>query len=282
MKNKFELFLHLLFLTLFIISISLAGEKNKTPDINNMTKNYYLYSSDTSHSIAIYKINPNTGDLIFIKKVDVGGQPGSLTVDPTHSFLYAAIRSTNSISSFKINFQTGDLTLLSTIQIGMNPVFVRTDRTGRFLFTTDNNMNIASMFLIGQTGAVQSGAVQLITTAEFPHSLQTDPTNRFLYIPCRTGEKIQRFIFDSSIGTLSTNSQDMTTPDSTGPRHLEFHTVLNIVYVVNEFGRSVTAYQIDTSDGTLSAFQTRSIIPPNVARPKAPNKRRRRYTPHAG
>jgi 6-phosphogluconolactonase len=128
------------------------------------------------------------------------------------------------------------------------------------------------LFLIEQTGAVQRGAVQVITTADFPHSLQTDPSNRFLYVLCRTGEKIQRFNFDATAGTLSANSQDVTTPDSTGPRHLEFHPALHVVYVVNEFGRSVTAYRIDTSNGTLTAFQTLSLVPPNVAKPKAPNK----------
>jgi 6-phosphogluconolactonase len=34
----------------------------------------------------------------------------------------------------------------------------------------------------------------------------------------------------------------------------------------------VTAYRIDTSNGTLSAFQTLSMTPPNVAKPKAPDK----------
>lgn len=41
---------------------------------------------------------------------------------------------------------------------------------------------------------------------------------------------------------------------------------------MNEFGRSVTVYQVDTLNKTLSAIQTLSLVPPNSARPKAPNK----------
>jgi len=202
----------------------------------------------------------------------VDGQPGSLTVDPTHSYLYAAIRSTNSISSFRINSQNGDLIFINTLNIAMNPVYIKTDRTGKFLLAADNNKNKVYVLLIGKAGEILSSNFQEITTAYFPHSVQIDPANRFWYIPCRTGETIQRYLFDSTTGIQSANSLDIVTPDSTGPRHLEFHPALNVIYCVNEFGRSVTVYRMDTVKRTLSAIQTLSLIPPNVARPKAPNK----------
>ena len=237
-----------------------------------MNQKTFIYISDTSRGILIYKMNPTNGDLDLVTKIDVGGQPGSLTVDPAHTHLYAAIRSTKSVSSFSINSRNGDVTLLRTIQAGMNPVYVKTDRTGKFLFIADNNINLAAVFTIGKDGAVQEGAVQTITTADFPHSLQAAPSNRYVYVLCRSGEKIQRFPFDPAEGKLSLSSREVVTPDSTGPRHLEFHPALNVVYVVNEFGRSVTAYRIDTTDGTLSAFQTMSMVPPHVEKPITPNK----------
>ena len=261
--------MYLLLLALFLFSFI---DTNKKAETMNMTSDCYLYISDTAHGIAIYKLHPATGEIDFMKKVDVSGQPGSLTVDPAHSCLYAAIRSTKSISSWKINSQSGDLTPLNTIPAGMNPVFLRTDRTGKFLFSTDNNINIVSVFAIGQSGAVQEGAIQSIATANFPHSVQIDPGNRFIYVPCRSGERIQKFNFDPVKGTLSANVNDLATPDSTGPRHFDFHSALHVVYFVNEFGRSVTVYRIDSATGTLSPIQALSVIPPGAARPIAPNK----------
>jgi len=272
-KNKCELFIHLLLLIAFMFDIAHSRKIIDPSNINlHMAGNDYIYISDTSHGIIIYKLHASTGDLSFIKKIKVDGQPGSLTVDPTHSYLYAAVRSANSISSFRINSQNGDLIFINTLNIAMNPVYIKTDRTGKFLLAADNNKNKVYVLLIGKAGEILSSNFQEITTAYFPHSVQIDPANRFWYIPCRTGETIQRYLFDSTTGIQSANSLDIVTPDSTGPRHLEFHPALNVIYCVNEFGRSVTVYRMDTVKRTLSAIQTLSLIPPNVARPKAPNK----------
>jgi 6-phosphogluconolactonase len=44
-----------------------------------------------------------------------------------------------------------------------------------------------------------------------------------------------------------------------------FHPALNVVYVANEFGSSVTAYRLDQADGTLSELQTISSLPADFA-----------------
>ncbi len=46
-----------------------------------------------------------------------------------------------------------------------------------------------------------------------------------------------------------------------GPRHYCFHPTQNILYFSNEQGCSVTGYRLDTSAGTLSAFQTITTLP---------------------
>jgi 6-phosphogluconolactonase len=61
---------------------------------------------------------------------------------------------------------------------------------------------------------------------------------------------------------LSPNSPDRIPTDSlTGPRHLTFHKKLNIVYFINEFSSTITAYQLDVSSGTLAPFQSLSTLP---------------------
>jgi 6-phosphogluconolactonase len=46
-----------------------------------------------------------------------------------------------------------------------------------------------------------------------------------------------------------------------GPRHFCFHPTQDILYFSNEQGCSVTGYRLDTSTGTLSAFQTITTLP---------------------
>jgi 6-phosphogluconolactonase len=226
---------------------------------------YAYVSLDAELSIAIYRIDSARGDLSFIKKFVVSGEPGALAVDPTHTVLYAAIRSTNSISSFRIDKRNGDLTPINTIRAAGNPVYVGTDKTGKFLLTACFADSKAAIYSIRNDGGVQDSAVQVLVTEKNAHAIQTDPTNRFLFIPCRTGEVIQQFRFNSSTGMLTPNTPDRTlTPPKTGPRHFTFHPSLDMVCVANEFGSSVTAYRLGKADGSLSELQTLSSLPANA------------------
>ncbi len=223
---------------------------------------FVYVSVDSQQLIAVYGMDTATGDLAFVKAVPVQGQPGALAVDPTRRYLYAAIRSTNSVASFRIDAATGDLTLLGSVSVGWNPVYLGTDRTGKYLFTAHFADSRAAVYGIGTDGAVLSSALHVLTTPTNPHSIQTDRSNRFLFVPCRTGEAILQYRFGESSGSLTPNAPDrIGTPDSTGPRHMAFHPLLNVAYVANEFGRSVTAFRIDTSKGTLAPMQTLSMQP---------------------
>jgi 6-phosphogluconolactonase len=53
----------------------------------------------------------------------------------------------------------------------------------------------------------------------------------------------------------------METPENTGPRHLTKHPSKPIVYVANEQGSGVTAYDPEPKAGALSPRQTLSTLP---------------------
>jgi 6-phosphogluconolactonase len=223
---------------------------------------FVYLSLDSLHRIAVYKADPVDGALTFVASVDAHGEPGSLAVDQANTRLYAAIRSTNSVSSFRINPATGDLTMMGDVTVGWNPAYVGVDASGKFLFTAHFSSARAAVYGIRPDGAVQAGALQVITTPVNPHSIQTDRSNTLVFVPCRGGEAVLQYRFNGSTGSLTANSPDRrSTPDSTGPRLLAFHPHLSVVYAVNEFGRSVTAYSIDTVTGTLAPLQTLSLQP---------------------
>ena len=263
--------MELLLLLLGVLSMSLCcAQMEGNPPSGQSTAaafNDVVYVSlDAEQSIALYALDADRGDLRFIKTIAVSGQPGSLAVDPSHHYLYAAIRSTTSISSFRIDARTGDLTLINTIRAAGNPVYVGTDKTGKFLLTAYFADSKAAIYSIRADGGLQDSAVQVLATEQNAHAIQTDPSNRFLFIPCRTGETIHQFKFNSVNGTLTPNTPDRTlTPPKTGPRHLAFHPSLDLVYFSNEFSSSVTAYRLNRADGCLSDVQTLSSLPADFA-----------------
>ena len=73
---------------------------------------------------------------------------------------------------------------------------------------------------------------------------------------------IYQFTFDETTGELAPN--EVVKVDAVygeGPRHYEFHPTLDVVYVANENGSSVTVYDFNPDNGTLAPRQTLSTLP---------------------
>jgi 6-phosphogluconolactonase len=142
---------------------------------------------------------------------------------------------------------------------------VATDRKGNFLLSTYFWVGKAAVHPIGRDGILAGPAVEFFDTARGVHSIQTDPTNKYVYLPhiAVVGPNlILQFKFDEATGHLTPNTPDRVVPaDPIGPRDFCFHPGLDIAYFGNEEGSNVTAYRFNRADGTLSAFQTVSTIP---------------------
>jgi 6-phosphogluconolactonase len=104
--------------------------------------------------------------------------------------------------------------------------------------------------------------VESVRTLEKAHAILVDRDNRFAFVPHTGPNTIVQFAFDAKTGKLMPgNPARLTTPENTGPRHIVFHPSLNVAYVSNEQGGSVTAYQFDRPSGSLAAQQTVSTLP---------------------
>ena len=127
-------------------------------------------------------------------------------------------------------------------------------------------------------GAVGAPSLDRIATATGAHAIQTDPSNRFAFVPhiarlidnvleppkpAYDGPNmILQFRFDAQSGRLTPNSPFRhDAAEHLGPRHYCFHPSQNLVYFSNEQGSSVTRYRLDTATGALSPVQTIMTLP---------------------
>jgi len=212
--------------------------------------------------IAIYNLNDQTAELTPCGTAKVDGGPGSLTTDPSRKFLFASIRSVGKLASFRIHAQDGSLTLLSEVPAGADPAYVATDKTGRFLLSAYYRAGKVSVHRIDKSGALSAEPLQTIPTAEKAHSIRTDRSNHFAFVPHTGPNAIFQFLFDQQTGRLSANAvAKVQRPENTGPRHIAFHPTKDLVYVSDEQGSSVTVYRLDAKQGRLSAVQTISSLP---------------------
>ena len=226
----------------------------------------FLYvAAQGDDQIVRFALDPKTGDLEALAPVKVAGGPAPMVVDPSQRVVHVARRGAKIISSFRIDPRTGDLASIGEVPLPTDPCYLGIDRKGRFLLSAYYEGSGVAIHPIGANGAVSDPPVERRETARGAHCFQTDPTNRFAFVPHIAGKgpnEIWQFRFDENTGRLTPNSPaKVSPPDPVGPRHYCFHPAKDVVYFSNEQGCSVTAYAFDRTRGTLSAMQTVSTLP---------------------
>jgi 6-phosphogluconolactonase len=135
----------------------------------------------------------------------------------------------------------------------------------------------AAVHPLADDGAVGGPPIEWLATDIGAHSIQTDPSNRFAFVPhiARLRDNVMeppkdehgpnaiyQFRFDENTGHLTPNSPPRVEPQELlGPRHLCFHPTQDVLYFSDEQGCSVTGYRVNSSTGTLSALQTITSLP---------------------
>ena len=227
--------------------------------------NYMYVTVSGEDKIAIFAMDPASGKLERREEVPVSGRPAPLAINPNRRVLHVGRRGIPEISSYAIDQQTGGLSFLATVPLESDPCFLATDRQGRFLLSAYYEGAHVAVHRLGEDGAVVYPVVEWHRTARGSHSIQTDRSNRYAFVPNIAGRGpnlILQFRFDDEHGHLMLNSPPAVAPrEILGPRHFCFHPSKNILYFSNEQGCSITAYNFDPSQGTLTAFQTISTLP---------------------
>jgi len=226
----------------------------------------YMYVSlHDDDKIAVFTMDAETGKLTPKTEIPVSGGPSPLAISPDRKNLYVGHRGSSEISSYRVDQDTGGLTQSGRLSVEAAPTFLATDRKGRFVLSSYYQGAHAAVHPIGDDGAVGDPPIEWLETATGAHAMQTDPSNKFAFVPHIAGNgpnAIFQFRFDENTGHISPNSPPRVEPDEhLGPRHFCFHPTQDILYFSNEQGCSVTGYRLDTSTGTLSAFQTITTLP---------------------
>ena len=227
---------------------------------------HYMYVSvQDDDKIAVLTMDPNTGKLTPKMEVPVTGGPNPMGISPDRKVIYVGHVGSKELSSFRINQDTGGLTRNGTVSVEATPEFVGTDRKGKFLLSAYYYEGYAGVHPLGDDGSVGGPPIEWLETALGSHAMQTDPSNRYAFVPHIAGygpNAIFQFRFDENTGHITPNSPPKLEPEEVlGPRHFCFHPTLDILYTSDEQGGSVTGYHLDTARGTLAAFQTITTLP---------------------
>jgi 6-phosphogluconolactonase len=231
----------------------------------------------------VYVSNADDGDIGMYRLMGDGSlQPGPrfkaekmvmpMTVSRDKRWLIAAVRSKPYLAyTYSIHRTSGALQLVSTGPLAESLPYIQIDRSDRWLFGASYGGNLVSVNPIGPDGRVGEPH-QVIPTARNAHSIRSDRTNRFVFVPHLGTDQIFQFVFDEKTGRLSANTPPLVQVKAgTGPRHLALSNDNRFVFVLNELTATVTTLALDAKTGLLTEASSTSSLPPNTKlQPGAP------------
>ncbi len=191
------------------------------------------------------------------------GDPGASVVHRTGRFLYVALRSADSIAALEIDPQDASLRLLDSVDVLDSPSWLTVDASGQWLLSAYYRAGKISVHQIRDDGTLQPWPTHSVSTDRNAHSVVLHPSNQFLIVPHTGPNAIWQFRFRPRTGLLRpADPLVIHTGPGTGPRHAAFHPTLDVAYVDNEQGSSVTQFRVDTKRASLTAMRTLPSIPP--------------------
>jgi 6-phosphogluconolactonase len=224
----------------------------------------------------VYVSNAEDGDIgMYTQQADGSLQPGQrfkaaklvmpMAVSPDKRFLIAAVRSKPfQAYSYAIDKSSGALNLVGTGTLAESYPYIALDRSGHFLLGASYGANQVGVNPVGADGRVGE-PLQVIPTARNAHSIRTDNTNRFVFVPHLGTDQVFQFLLDEKNGRLSANTPPvLQLKQGSGPRHLIVSADNRFVYLLNELSGMVTTLALDPNAGTLKELDSVSVLPPDT------------------
>jgi 6-phosphogluconolactonase len=235
--------------------------------------------SNVGTGIALFKLDTKAGTLTSHGMAVEANMPGFLAVAPNQERLYAGVRKAgattrvSAVEGFAINAKTGKLKPLNEQPSGGEEVtHLNFDPSGRNVMAVHYSVSTISVLPINSDGTLRP-ATNTITqvgssinpqrqNTAHAHSINTDPAGKFALVCDLGADKIFTYHLDADAGKLTPNDPPaVSVMPGSGPRHLTFHPNGKWVYVLNEMGATVIAYDYDPTNAGLKALQTSKTLP---------------------
>jgi len=226
----------------------------------------FVYVSNAADGdIATYRMQPG-GALQPGARVRAADVVGPMAVSPDRRFLYAAVRSKPfSVHAYAIDPGTGALKPLSVSPLAESCPYISLDKTGRYLLGASYHGHLISVNAVGADGRVAAAPLQVIPVGRNAHSIRTDESNRFVYVPTLGSDQMFQFAFDAKSGRLSSNTPAVAQMQPmTGPRHFVTSADNRFLYVLSELLGTVTTFALDGKTGLLTEIGSASGLPPDT------------------
>jgi 6-phosphogluconolactonase len=222
----------------------------------------YVSNADDGN-IGMYTLEKD-GTLKPGERFDSGGKVVMpMSVSPDKKYLIAAVRSKPFTAvTYSIDKKSGALKEVGRGPLAESFPYISIDKTGRWLLGASYGANLVSVNPIGKDGKVGKPQ-QVIPTARNAHSIITDKTNKYVFVPHLGTDQIFQFKFDDKTGKLSANTPaTVQMKQGTGPRHIIMSADNRFAYLLSELVATVTTLSLDAKTGLLTYVSDVSALAP--------------------
>ena len=203
--------------------------------------------------------------------------PSWLAFDRSRRFLYTVHGDGSEASAFRIDPASGELTFLNRVATGgRNPVHMMADPTNRFMVVANHvvagdvksgiaSLPIAADGRLGEPVDVVAfdgkiGPHRIEQPFPKPHQVEFDPSGKFIVVPDKGCDRVLVYTIDGGGKLHLVEAAGTAARETSGPRHVAFHSGNRFAYVVNELDSTVVAYHFDPASGALRPFQVVSAL----------------------
>ena len=246
-----------------------------------MTQSFFFagsYATRDEPGIQVFSFDQDTGAISAIGSFTGVNSPSFLVVHPNQKWLYAvgetgqsSHNETGSVWSFRFKVEPFLIQALNRMTTrGDWPCHLRFDQTGKWLVATNYGTGNTAIYPVHEDGSLgemtdfaqHQGSGPKAQRQEGPHAHSSifTPDNHLLIVADLGIDQLVMYRFDSTGGKLLRHGA-VPAKGGAGPRHLAFHPNGTWLYAANELDSTVSLYEYDSTNGTLSEKQTISTIP---------------------
>lgn len=230
------------------------------------------YSLRGSEGIYALEFDGERGSLAVRGVVAHLHNPSFLALHPRGPWLYAISEAAGEGVVVAIATSAADGRILNQQSTrGRGPCHVAVDPSGEWLAAANYGSGSVSLHHLAADGTVEPasdfvqhrGSGPRADRQEGPHahSVNFDPSGRFLVAADLGTDRLMVYALDRAQGTLSLH-QEVALQPGAGPRHFTFDASARHAYAINELDNTVVVYDWDADGGLLTAKQTVTTLPP--------------------
>ena len=145
---------------------------------------YHVYVSNSGSSfLSHFLMDGDTGALEPQPNIELEDSPGAVTMRPDGTQMFLALRSAKKLASYAVDQGRGTLVKLAETSLEEGPPYLFLDNTGAFLLSSYYGSGQVGVHGVAADGALSAEPLQMLSTAVHAHSIQTDRSNRFAFVP---------------------------------------------------------------------------------------------------